>query len=92
MPDYCWAKAVAIVVYIMNITPIEAVHGVTQKEKFIIKKLEHSNLFFLGCIAYVHISDLKMTRLDPKAIKCIFIYSLEKNDIDVMILWLDRCM
>ncbi len=34
LPNYFWAEAIAIVVYIMNRTPITIVHGMTPKEKF----------------------------------------------------------
>ncbi len=33
-----------------------------------------------GCIAYVHVHDKKISKLDPKVDKCIFIeYSLEQK-------------
>jgi hypothetical protein len=50
-----------------------AVHGMTPKEKFIGKKLDVSHLIVFGCIAYVHIPDVKRSKLDPKAKKYIFI-------------------
>jgi len=62
----------------MNQTPIAAVHGMTLEEKFIGKKLDVSHLRVFGCIAYVHVPDETISKLDPKAEKCIFIgYSLE---------------
>jgi len=80
LPNYFWAEAVAIVVYIMNRTPIAAVHGMTPKEKFTGKKLDVSHLKVFGCIAYVHFPNVKRSKLDPKAEKCIFIgYSSEQK-------------
>jgi hypothetical protein len=35
LPNYFWAEAVATVIYIMNRTPIAAIHGMTPEEKFI---------------------------------------------------------
>jgi len=56
LPNYFWAKAVTIVVYIMNRTPTTVVHGMTHEEKFTGKKLDVSHLRVFGCIAYVHVS------------------------------------
>jgi len=70
----------AIVIYIMNQTPIAAIHGMTLKEKFIGKKSNVSHLKVFGCIAYVHVFDEKKSKLNQKAEKCIFIrYSLEQK-------------
>jgi len=80
LPNYFWAETVAIAMYIMNRTPIVAVHDMTPKEKFIGKKPDVSHLRVFGCIAYVHVLDEKRSKLDPKAEKCIFIgYSLEQK-------------
>jgi hypothetical protein len=50
----------------MNQTPIVIVHGMTIKEKFIVKKLDVSHLRMFGCIAYVHVPNEKRSKLDPK--------------------------
>ena len=78
MPNYYWAEALAIAIYIMNITPTTAMHGVRPEEKFIGRKLDLSHLKVFGCIAYVHILNEKRTKLEPKVEKCMFIgYSLQ---------------
>jgi hypothetical protein len=52
----------------------------TPEEKFISKKPNVSHLRMFGCIAYVHVLDEKIPKLDPKTKKCIFIgYSLEQK-------------
>jgi transposase InsO family protein len=80
LPNYFWVEAIAIVVYIMNRTPIVAIHGMTPKEKFTCNKPNVSHLRVFSCIAYVHVLDEKRSKLDPKAEKCIFIgYSLEQK-------------
>jgi len=80
LPNYFWAKVVAITVYIMNLTSTTVVHGMTLKEKITGKKPDVSHLKVFGCIAYVHVPDEKKSKLDPKAKKCIFIgYSLEQK-------------
>jgi hypothetical protein len=78
LPNYFWAEAVATIVYITNQTPTTIVHGMTPKEKFTSKKPDVSHFKVFGCIAYVHVPDEKISKLDSKAEKCIFIgYSLE---------------
>ncbi len=78
--NYFWVKAITIAVYIMNQTPIAAVHGMTLEEKFTGKKPDVSHLRVFGCIAYVHVPNEKRSKLDPKAKKCIFIgYSFEQK-------------
>jgi len=78
--NYFWAKAIAIVVYIMNQTPIAAIHGMTFEEKFTSKKLDVSHLKVFSCIAYVRVVNKKRSKLDPKAQKYIFIgYYLEQK-------------
>jgi len=80
LPNYFWAEAVATAVYIMNRTPIAAVHGMTPEEKFTGKKPHVSHLRVFGCITYVHVPEEKRSKLNPKAEKCIFIgYSSEQK-------------
>jgi hypothetical protein len=52
LPNYFWAEEVAIVIYIMNRTPIVAVHGMTPEEKFTGKKPDVSHLRMFGCIPF----------------------------------------
>jgi hypothetical protein len=73
LPNYFWAKAVATTICIMNQTPIVVVHGMTLEKKFTSKKLDVSHLIVFGYITYVHVLDKKISKLDPKAEKCIFI-------------------
>ena len=78
MPNYYWAKVVVITTYIMNMTHIATIHGVTPKEKFLDMKLAIFNLKLIERIAYLYILDQKRTKLEPKVKKCIFIsYSLQ---------------
>jgi hypothetical protein len=52
----------------------------TPEEKFTGKKLDVSHLIVFGCITCMHVPDEKISKLDPKAEKCIFIgYSLEQK-------------
>jgi hypothetical protein len=73
LPNYLWVEMVATIIYIINRTPTMVVHGMTPEEKFISKKpnVTHHRLF--GCITYVHVPDMKRSKLNPKAKNCIFI-------------------
>ena len=53
LPHAYWAKAINIVAYIMNRTPIVAIHNVMVKEKYTGKKPNLSHMKVFGCIAYV---------------------------------------
>ncbi len=80
LSNYFWAKAVATTVYIMNRTPTTTVHGMTPEEKFTSKKPDVSHFRVFGCITYMHVPNEKISKLDPKVEKCIFIgYSLEQK-------------
>jgi hypothetical protein len=80
MPHHYWAEAVATAIYIMNRTPIAAVHGMTPEEKYSGRKPDLSHLKVFGCIGYVHVPNELRTKLDPKVEKCVFIgYSLEQK-------------
>jgi transposase InsO family protein len=67
LPNYFWVEAVTTIVYIMNRTPTIVVHGMTLEETFTCKKPNVSHLVVFGCIAYVHVLDEKISKLDPKA-------------------------
>jgi hypothetical protein len=80
MSHHYWAGAVATVVYIMNRTPIAAMHGMTLEEKYSGRKLDLSHLKMFGCITYIYLPDELWIKLDSKAEKCVFIgYSLEQK-------------
>ena len=80
MPKYYQEEAIHTTVYIMNRTPIAAIHGMTPEESFTGKKPDLSHLKVFGCLAYVHVPDKLRSKLDPKAKNCMFIgYSLEQK-------------
>jgi len=74
MPNYYWAKACATVVYLLNKTPIIAIHvRVTPEMKLTGFRPDIGHLKVFRSIAYVHVLDEKRRKFDPKAKKCIFI-------------------
>ena len=48
-----WTHAVSTIIYIINMTPIVAIHDV----KYTGKKPDVSHLKVFGCISYVHVPD-----------------------------------
>jgi hypothetical protein len=60
LPNYFWAEAVAIAVYIMDQTPTTTIHGMTPKEKFTCKKPNVSHLS--ECLVTLHMCMFLMRR------------------------------
>ena len=56
-----------ITLYIMNRTPIVAIHDMTLEQCFTSTKIDVSYFKVFGCIAYVHVLDELRTKLDLKA-------------------------
>jgi len=80
LQNYFWAEVVTTTIYIMNRTPTAIIHGMTPEKKFTNKKPNVSHLRVFAYIAYVHVPDKKISKLDPKVEKCIFIrYSFLKK-------------
>ena len=56
----------------MNRSPTLTVQNMTPKEAWSRRKLAVDHFRIFGCIAYAHIPDEKMMKLDNKGEKCIF--------------------
>jgi Integrase core domain len=68
-----WAEAVSTSVYIINLSPHASVDAKTPYEAWHGTRPDVSHLRSFGCLAYSHVPDQKRTKLDAKAIKCIFL-------------------
>ena len=68
-----WAEAVATSVYVTNMSPHASVDSKTPHEAWHNTKPDISHLRPFGCLAYCHIPDQRRSKLDAKAIKCIFL-------------------
>jgi len=79
--DYSyWGEAVMTAVYLRNRCPSKALNRVTPFEAWTSEKPSLTHLRVFGCNAYAHIPHQRRTKLDPKAIKCVFVgYSLESK-------------
>src|SRR3984957_14053646 len=76
--DYSyWGEAVMTAVYLRNRSPSRSVQRMTPYEAWTGEKPSLSHLKVFGCRAFAHIPDEKRTKLEPKAIECVFVgYSL----------------
>ena len=70
LPKEFWAEVVNTASYLMNRSPSTTIDFKTPKEVWDGTSSYYSCLRIFGCPAYVHVNDGK---LEPKAIKCIFL-------------------
>ncbi|KAK9121298.1 hypothetical protein Syun_018915 [Stephania yunnanensis] len=80
VPKSFWADAVQWANHVLNRSPTTIVKDMTPEEAWSGSKpsVEHFRIF--GCIGYVHVPDVKRTKLDDKSVKCIMIgYSSESK-------------
>lgn len=68
-----WAEAVRTAVYTRNRCPSRALQGVTPEEAWSGKRPTISHMRVFGCVAYAKVPDERRTKLDAKAIKCVFL-------------------
>ncbi|MCO5574723.1 hypothetical protein L7F22_028513 [Adiantum nelumboides] len=76
-----WAKAIHTVVHIMNRTPTAAIHEISPYERLYGIKPTVSYMKVFGCVCYVHVPNEARKKMEPKAMKCIFLgYLVKKKD------------
>lgn len=68
-----WAEAVATACYLINRSPTSALVDKTPMEAWSGHKPSLRHLQVFGCEAYAHVPKEKRTKLENKAVKCIFI-------------------
>ena len=68
-----WSEAVNTATYILNRLPTKAVAEKTPYEIFYGKKPSISYFRVFGCTAHVHVPDQKISKMDSKSKKMIFI-------------------
>ena len=68
-----WSKVMNWSIHILNKSLIIVVQNMTLEEAWSGRKpiVDHFRIF--GCIAYAHVSDEKMMKLDNKGDKCVFL-------------------
>ncbi len=70
LPKQFWAEAVSTACYLINRSPSYAIDKKTPIEVWSGSPANYSDLRVFGCTAYAHVDNGK---LEPKAIKCIFL-------------------
>jgi len=68
-----WAESIATACYLVNRSPTSALVGKIPMEVWSGKKPSIRHLRVFGCEAYAHVPREKRSKLENKAIKCIFI-------------------
>ena len=69
-PKKFWAEAVNTAAYLINKSPSTAIGFKTLEEMWSGAPPKYDHIRVFGCVAYAHI---KQGKLDPRAIKCMFI-------------------
>nr|GEY64804.1 ribonuclease H-like domain, reverse transcriptase, RNA-dependent DNA polymerase [Tanacetum cinerariifolium] len=73
MPQNFWAEAVRHTIYILNSVPTKALEDITQYEAFKQRKPNLENLRVFGCIAYAKVPSQRLTKLDDRSTKMIYL-------------------
>ena len=68
-----WAEAVSTAAYLRNRCPTSSFPGATPYERWFGEKPDVGHLRVFGCEVYVHVPDEKRRKLDPKAVKGVFV-------------------
>jgi hypothetical protein len=68
-----WGAAINTAAYIRNRVPTRTLNGITPFEAWTGAKPSLDHLRVFGCKAYVHVPDATRSKLEPKAIECVFI-------------------
>ncbi|MCO5561122.1 hypothetical protein L7F22_014743 [Adiantum nelumboides] len=75
-----WVEAVHTAVHIMNQTPTAAIHEISPYERLYGIKPTVSYMKVFGYVCYVHVPNEARKKMEPKAVKCIFLgYPVEKK-------------
>lgn len=79
IPKTFWPEAVNWSVHVLNRSSTLAVTNITPEEAWagIKPSVDHFKIF--GCLAYAHVPNDKRSKLDDKAIKCIFLGVSEES-------------
>ncbi|KAF0688846.1 hypothetical protein As57867_019533, partial [Aphanomyces stellatus] len=73
MDKVYWGEALNYVVYTENRSPTKALGGKTPFEALNGRKPNIDHLRPFGCTAFAFIDKAKRAKLDPRAIKCVFV-------------------
>nr|GEY93855.1 zinc finger, CCHC-type [Tanacetum cinerariifolium] len=73
MPQNFWAEAVRHAIYILNSVPTKALEDITPYEAIKRRKPNLENLRVFGCIAYAKVLSQRLTELDDRSIRMVYL-------------------
>ena len=73
LPNYLWAEATSVVMYIQNRCPHTILKEKTHEEVFSGIKHEVGNLSIFGCPMYIHVPKENRTNMEPLSKKGVFV-------------------
>ena len=73
IPKKYWSQAVLTATYLINRLPSRVLNSKSPLEVLKNRKIDLSHLKVFGCICYVHIQANTRDKLDPRAVKCVFL-------------------
>jgi hypothetical protein len=73
LPNYLWAEATSIAVYIQNRCPHAILKDKTPEEVFSGIKPEVGHLRIFGCPVYIHVPKEKRTKMEPLGKKGVLV-------------------
>ena len=73
VPKRFWSQGVMAAVYIINRLPSRVLEFKSPLEVMKGRKIDLSHLRVFGCVCFVHIQSHHRDKLDPRALKCIFL-------------------
>ena len=80
MPLHYWAEAVHTAVHVLNRTPTAIIHDKSLFVRMYGWKPSVSYMKIFGCVCYVHVPDEVRRKMEPKAVRCMFLgYRVEKK-------------
>ena len=73
LPKQFWGEAAQTASYLINLSPSVPLDGDVPERVWSGKDVSYSHLRVFGCKAFVHVPKEQRTKLDDKAILCIFL-------------------
>ncbi|CAL8133282.1 unnamed protein product [Prunus armeniaca] len=73
VPKRFWSQGVLTATYLINHLPSRVLDFISPLEVIKGRKIDLSHLKVFGCTCFVHIQASHRDKLDPKAVKCIFL-------------------
>ena len=79
LPKIFWPEAVNWTTHVLNRSPTMAVMNQTPEEAWSGSKPSVDHFRVFGCVAHVHIPDVKRTKLDAKSFTCVLLGLSEES-------------